>query len=119
VPGAPASSQSTVCGPGPAAQAGLRAQTCTISQDGDTWARTYYRNATGEALSAVLSLMRPDGRTVQAQCPIGAAEAAGICETPHERTVRAGQEPYTAVAEIAAGATEDAQRLLLRSGSGQ
>ncbi|WP_169316765.1 hypothetical protein [Actinacidiphila oryziradicis] len=110
--------QTAVCGPRLSAPGGLRAQTCTISEDGDTWARTYYRNATGEPLSGMLSLMRPDGRTVQARCSIEARAAAGICETPRERTVRAAAEPYAAVAEIAAGGPADAERLLLRSGSG-
>jgi hypothetical protein len=110
--------QTAVCGPRLSEPGGLRAQTCTIREDGDTWARTYYRNATGEPLSGMLSLMRPDGRTVQARCLIGARAAAGICETPRERTVRATAEPYSAVAEIAAGGPEDAERLLLRSGSG-
>jgi hypothetical protein len=122
--------QTAHCGPRLASPGGLRAQTCTISEDGDTWARTYYRNATGERLSGMLSLMRPDGRTVQARCLVGAAETTGTCETPRERTVREAEEPYTAVAEFESGGAEGAEgaegaggargaeRLLLRSGSG-
>ncbi|WP_405726482.1 hypothetical protein OG607_22875 [Streptomyces sp. NBC_01537] len=107
--------QTASCGPRLSSPEGLRAQTCTISEDGDTWARTYFRNTTGEALSGVLTLMRPDGRTVQVDCPIGADERAGSCETPRERTVP--DRSYAAVAEIAR-AGENADRLLLRAGSG-
>jgi hypothetical protein len=107
--------QTASCGPRLASPDGLRVQTCTISEDGDTWARTYFRNATGEALSGVLTLMRPGGRTVQVDCPIGADERAGSCETPRERTVP--DRSYAAVAEIAR-AGENADRLLLRAGSG-
>jgi hypothetical protein len=103
--------QTASCGPRLTSPEGLRAQTCTISEDGDTWARTYFRNTTGDALSGVLTLMRPDGRTVQVDCPIGAEAKAGSCETPHERTV---PDDYAAVAEIA---TRNAERLLLRAGS--
>ncbi|WUR95180.1 hypothetical protein OG757_23450 [Streptomyces sp. NBC_01262] len=116
--------QTALCGPRLASPEGLRAQTCTISEDGDTWARTYFRNATGEALSGVLTLMRPDGRTVQVDCPIGADERTGSCETPRERTI--ADRSYAAVAEIAkiarsgagAGTGENAEQLLLRAGSG-
>lgn len=109
--------QTASCGPRLASPEGLRAQTCTISEDGDTWARTYYRNATGEELGGVLTLMRPDGRTVQVDCPITTDAAAGSCETPRERTVRnvPQDRTYAAVAEIA---RKDADRLLLlRAGS--
>jgi hypothetical protein len=106
--------QTASCGPQLASSEGLKAQTCTIGEDGDTWARTYYRNATGGELSGVLTLMGPDGRTVQVDCPIAADADAGSCETPHERTVSDPPDDYTAVAEIAA---KDADRLLLRAGS--
>lgn len=106
--------QTASCGPRlTSPDGGLHAQTCTISEDGDTWARTYYRNATGDPLSGVLTLMRPDGRTVQVDCPIAAQERPGSCETPRERTVP--DDSYAAVAEIAA---RDTDRLLLRTGSG-
>jgi hypothetical protein len=104
--------QTAICGPRLASPEGLQAQTCTISEDGDTWARTYYRNATGDELSGVLTLMRPDGRTVQVDCPVAADQRTGSCETPRERTV---PDAYAAVAEIA---TKDADRLVLRAGSG-
>ncbi|MGK5732238.1 hypothetical protein [Streptomyces sp. URMC 124] len=101
----------------------MEAQTCVLKQGGETWARTYYRNATGAPLRAVLTLMGPDGRTVQVHCRTTASDDPGGCETPRARTVRAGGEgadrdglggdPYEAVAEIA---SEDGE-LLLRSGS--
>jgi hypothetical protein len=97
-----------------------------LSQGEETWARTYYRNATGHALTSVLSLMGPDAHTVQLRCAVGAEDEPGVCETPRERT--AGEPgAYTAVAEFAAagnstgnaGAATDGEEspLLLRSGS--
>ncbi len=74
----------------------------------------YYRNATGEELSSVLSLMAPGGRTVRLHCAVGAQDEPGMCETPRERT-RGELGAYTAVAEFAASAGRGA--LLLRSGS--
>ncbi|WP_431958898.1 hypothetical protein [Actinacidiphila sp. bgisy160] len=106
--------QTASCGPQLASPAGLRAQTCTIDEDGDTWARTYYTNTTGRPLDGVLTLMRPDGRTVQARCVITADEGSGSCETPREPTVAEVTEPYMAVAEIA---EEGGEHPLLRSGS--
>jgi hypothetical protein len=50
-------------------------------------------------------------------CPIGADERTGSCDTPRERTI--ADRSYAAVAEIArSGAGENAERLLLRAGSG-
>ena len=108
------------CGPELASPEGVEAQTCVLAQEGDTWARTYYRNATGEQLRAVLTLMGPGGRTVQMHCAVGADDEPGACETPREP---AQGEPtaYTAIAEFAApqGAegAEKERPLLLRSGS--
>ncbi|WP_327696279.1 hypothetical protein [Streptomyces sp. NBC_00459] len=114
------------CGPELTSPDGIEAQTCVLSQGEETWARTYYRNATGHALTSVLSLMGPDDHTVQLRCAVGAEDEPGVCETPRERT--AGEpEAYTAVAEFAAagnstgraaGATDGGESpLLLRSGS--
>ncbi|WP_329273908.1 hypothetical protein [Streptomyces sp. NBC_01451] len=114
------------CGPELTSPDGIEAQTCVLSQGEETWARTYYRNATGHALTSVLSLMGPGARTVQLRCPVGAEDEPGVCETPRERT--AGEPgAYTAVAEFAAAAgpagdaamAADAAEspLLLRSGS--
>lgn len=102
------------CGPSLTSQDGIEAQTCVLTQGDDTWARTYYRNTTGDALDAVLSLMGPGGRTVQTNCAVGAGDEPGMCETPRERT-RGTPDAYTAVAEFAAKGADGP--LLLRSGS--
>ncbi|MGW2341973.1 hypothetical protein [Streptomyces sp. NPDC001661] len=101
------------CGPQLSAPEGIEAQTCVLVQGHDTWARTYYRNATGSGLTAVLTLMAPGGRTVQLHCGVGAEDEPGMCETPRERT-RGEAGRYTAVAEYAKGGEGP---LLLRSGS--
>ncbi|MGW0374222.1 hypothetical protein ACWDZW_36155 [Streptomyces coeruleorubidus] len=93
---------------------GIEAQTCVVTQAADIWARTYYRNATGEALDAVLSLMGPDDRTVRITCAVGAEDEPGTCETPRE-PARGDLAAYTAVAEFARRAGQGP--LLLRSGS--
>ncbi|MFD3377184.1 MULTISPECIES: hypothetical protein [unclassified Streptomyces] len=101
------------CGPELASPDGIEAQTCVLTQGEDTWARTYYRNATGDDLTSVLTLMGPAGRTVRMHCAVGADDEPGVCETPRERT--AGDAgAYTAVVEFAEGAEGP---LLLRSGS--
>ncbi len=100
------------CGPELASPEGVEAQTCVIERARDTWARTYYRNATGAPLAGVLTLMAPDGRTVQVNCRLSATDDPDMCETPRRPTVR-GHGSYAAVAEIAS--TEG--KLLLRSGS--
>ncbi|MDF9814293.1 hypothetical protein [Streptomyces sp. SPB162] len=110
----------TACGPQLTSPDGLQAQTCTIAVGGDTWARSYYRNGTGDPLDGVLILMRPDGGTVRVECPVGAGTAPGSCETPRERTVTAVSpddgvtQVYSAVAEFASAGSE---RMLLRAGS--
>ncbi|MFC7259025.1 hypothetical protein [Streptomyces lutosisoli] len=103
------------CGPELSSPDGVEAQTCVLTQGEDTWARTYYRNATGDELSSVLSLMGPGGRTVQMNCAVGAEDDPGACETPRERTT-GDVGAYTAVAEFAKGAGSRGP-LLLRSGS--
>ncbi|MEV5509101.1 hypothetical protein [Streptomyces orinoci] len=100
------------CGPELDSGQGLQAQTCVLADGPDTWARTYYRNGTGGPLSAVLSLMAPGGQTLQVRCPMPAAQAPDVCETPPSATPR-GHGAYAAVAEIADGQGN----LLLRSGS--
>ncbi|MCC2274922.1 hypothetical protein LKL35_05665 [Streptomyces sp. ET3-23] len=100
------------CGPELSSPAGLEAQTCVLEQSHETWGRTYYRNATGGPLSGVLTLMAPDGSTVQAPCDMPASDDPGACETPHAASVR-GHGSYAAVAEIASAKGN----LLLRSGS--
>ncbi|MFG2718748.1 hypothetical protein ACGFW5_10665 [Streptomyces sp. NPDC048416] len=115
----PKSPQDTAsrCGPELVSPEGVEAQTCVLSQGRETWARTYYRNATGEELSSVLTLMGPDGRTLETNCEVAADDQPNSCETPHQsgpaRT--AGTGAYAAVAEFAEEG-EDSP-LLLRSGS--
>lgn len=104
------------CGPELVAPEGIEAQTCVMAQGGETWARTYYRNTTGEELRSVLTLMGPGGRTVELRCPPVAHDEPGSCETPRSPSAGA-PHGYTAVAEFAgAGAVEDVP-LLLRAGS--
>lgn len=102
------------CGPELTSPGGVEAQTCVMAQGADTWARTYYRNATGADLESVLSLMGPRGRTVQTHCAADAADEPTTCETPRERT-RGTLDAYTAVAEFAA--RDGDEPLLLRSAS--
>lgn len=102
------------CGPELTSPGGVEAQTCVMAQGADTWARTYYRNATGSDLESVLSLMGPNGRTVQTHCAADSADEPASCETPREHT-RGSLDAYTAVAEFAA--RDDDGPLLLRSAS--
>ncbi|MFE5186614.1 hypothetical protein [Streptomyces sp. NPDC056628] len=102
------------CGPELTSPEGVEAQTCVLTQGEETWARTYYRNATGGALDSVLSLMGPEGRTIRMRCAVGAGDEPGTCETPRQRA-RAGADGYTAVTEFAERAGRRA--LLLRSAS--
>ncbi|MFD3525024.1 hypothetical protein [Streptomyces sp. NPDC058653] len=103
------------CGPALTSRDGIEAQTCVLTGNGDTWGRTYYRNASGEELRSVLSLMGPEGRTVGTHCVVEDGDEPGSCETPRERT--AGKpERYWAVAEFA-GSDGGTGPLLLRSGS--
>ncbi|MEU7636384.1 hypothetical protein AB0C11_09830 [Streptomyces sp. NPDC039016] len=101
------------CGPELTARPGITAQTCVLTEAGRTWARTFFRNSTGEPLRAALTLLRPDGRSVQADCAVPADGAPGECETPDGPTARGTRLPYGAVAEFSDPAGE---RLLLRSG---
>ncbi|MEU5214743.1 hypothetical protein AB0G79_00900 [Streptomyces sp. NPDC020807] len=109
----------TRCGPELASPEGVEAQTCVLSEGPDVWARTYYRNATGQELDAFLTLMAPGGRTVQVRCAVAAQDEPGTCETPRERR-RGGagdSASYAAVAEFAGTGEGDNTPLLLRSGS--
>ncbi|MET9671588.1 hypothetical protein ABZY68_00645 [Streptomyces sp. NPDC006482] len=106
----------THCGPELASPEGIEAQTCVLAEGPDTWARTYYRNATGQELDGFLTLMAPGGRTVQVRCPVLAQDEPGTCETPRERG-RGEARSYTAVAEFAGAGEGGSTPLLLRSGS--
>lgn len=102
------------CGPELSSPQGVEAQTCVLSGEGRTWGRSYYRNTSGRALDAVLTVMGPAGRTVQIRCAVGAGDEPGLCETPREDSAGA-PEDYSAVAEFAV--PDDEGALLLRSGS--
>ncbi|MFI6419214.1 hypothetical protein ACIBG6_17710 [Streptomyces sp. NPDC050842] len=114
VPAAP--ERITKCGPELASPDGIEAQTCVLAEGPDTWARTYYRNATGQELDAFLTLMAPGGRTVHVRCPVAAQDEPGTCETPRERG-QGKATAYTAVAEFAGTGEGGSTPLLLRSGS--
>ncbi|MET8632009.1 hypothetical protein ABZX69_01655 [Streptomyces sp. NPDC004074] len=102
------------CGPQLSSVDGIEAQTCVMTQGREAWARTYYRNATGQELRSVLSFMGPNGRSVQIHCVVAAGDDPESCETP--RRPLAGEAiAYSAVAEFAADDGEGP--LLLRSGS--
>lgn len=106
----------SLCGAQASVDERITAQTCVLEEEDRTWGRTYYRNDSGRRLLAVLTLLRPDGRTLQVHCELSASEIPGTCETPRERTVHPleGEQPYLGVAEIASA---DGERKLLRSGS--
>ncbi|MET9562268.1 hypothetical protein ABZY07_18230 [Streptomyces tauricus] len=104
------------CGPELTSPDGIEAQTCVLTQGRETWARTYYRNATGDALTSVLTLLAPGGRTVRMYCAVGADDEPGVCETPRERTV-GDVSAYSAITEFAGSAEGADGPLLLRSGS--
>ncbi|MEU7281281.1 hypothetical protein AB0A69_21270 [Streptomyces sp. NPDC045431] len=104
------------CGPELVSPDGVEAQTCVLDEGAETWARTYYRNATGGELVAVLALMGPGGRTVRTHCAVAADDEPGACETPREpRRGKPGE--YAAVAEFAGIGDAETSPLLLRSGS--
>ncbi|OIJ92103.1 hypothetical protein [Streptomyces colonosanans] len=102
------------CGPQLSSGDGIEAQTCVLAQGRDTWARTYYRNTTGEELSSSLSFMGPGGRAVETQCAVGVEGDAKTCETPRQ-AMTSDTAGYSAVAEFARG--DGSGPLLLRSGS--
>ncbi|NML54018.1 hypothetical protein HHL19_32715 [Streptomyces sp. R302] len=104
------------CGPELASPEGVEAQTCVLSEGPDVWARTYYRNATGREIDAILTLMAPGGRTVQVRCAVPARDEPDTCETPREPGTGAARA-HTAVAEFAGKEEGGDAPLLLRSGS--
>ncbi|MFI8910740.1 hypothetical protein ACIGW4_03860 [Streptomyces sp. NPDC053513] len=117
IPAAPAAPERvTHCGPELASPEGAEAQTCVLGEEGEIWARTYYRNATARQFDAFLTLMGPGGRTVQVSCPVPAQDEPGTCETPRERA-HGAVTAYTAVAELAGAGEGEATPLLLRAGS--
>ncbi|MBD0710315.1 MULTISPECIES: hypothetical protein [unclassified Streptomyces] len=104
------------CGPELVSPDGVEAQTCVLAEGSEAWARTYYRNASGQDLDAFLTLMTPGGRTVQVHCAVTAQDEPGSCETPRERD-RGGAAASTAVAEFAGAGEGGSTPLLLRAES--
>ncbi|GHB02784.1 hypothetical protein ACIQRS_26845 [Streptomyces termitum] len=104
------------CGPELASPEGVEAQTCVLAEGPDVWARTYYRNATGRPIDAILTLLAPGGRTVQVRCAGFAGDEPGTCETPREPGAGAARA-HAAVAEFARTDGGGGAALLLRSGS--
>ncbi|MFJ4775115.1 hypothetical protein [Streptomyces sp. NPDC088762] len=104
----------STCGPEVSSPHGVEAQTCVLVAEGRTWGRSYYRNTSGRALDAVLTVMGPAGRTVQIRCAVGPGDEPGLCETPREES-NGDPDGYSAVAEFAI--PDDEGQLLLRSGS--
>ncbi|MFD4371468.1 hypothetical protein [Streptomyces sp. NPDC058486] len=104
------------CGPEVASPEGVEAQTCVLAEGPDVWARTYYRNATGREIDAILTLMAPAGRTVQVRCAVPAWDEPETCETPREPGTGPARS-HTAVAEFAGKDEGGDAPLLLRSGS--
>ncbi|MGV9337155.1 hypothetical protein [Streptomyces sp. NPDC003688] len=102
------------CGPELSAPDGVEAQTCVLTRGGESWARTYYRNTSGDAVDALLSLLGPGGRTVLTRCAADGGDEPATCETPRLRT-RGAPGAFTAVAEFAGRG--DAAPLMLRAGS--
>ncbi|MEU3300948.1 MULTISPECIES: hypothetical protein [unclassified Streptomyces] len=104
------------CGPEVTSPAGVEAQTCVLTEGSDVWARTYFRNGTGDELMSVLSLMGPGDRTVRTHCAIEAGDEPAACETPREKALGEA-DAYSAVAEFARSGGDADSPLLLRSGS--
>jgi hypothetical protein len=88
-----------------------------VSEAAGIRARTYYRNATGRELDAVLTFLAPAGRTVQVRCAIEARDEPGTCQTPMEPPRESAGTGFSAVAEFAGSGEGDSTPLLLRSGS--
>lgn len=105
------------CGPEPTSPEGVEGWTCVMADGHATWARSYYRNTTGDELRSVPTLMGPGGRTVETHCTVGSQDEPGDCETRH-RPSYGGPEEYVAVAGYAdGGGAADEAPPLLRSGS--
>ncbi|MFF4228708.1 hypothetical protein [Streptomyces sp. NPDC001820] len=116
VTGLIAAHTSARCGPELASPDGVEAQTCVLTEGRETWARTYYRNATGEKLTSLLTLMGPGGRTLRINCVVRAEGEPGACETPRKASYGAVAD-YSAMAEFATEDEVGEGPLLLRSGS--
>ncbi|WP_432056565.1 hypothetical protein [Streptomyces sp. bgisy022] len=102
------------CGPEVSSPEGIEAQTCLVARGDEIRGRTYYRNATGTALSAILVLIAPDGSSVRVHCAMEPDDEPAVCETPR-RLRRGDLGDHEAVTEFAGRAGHGP--LLLRSGS--
>ena len=109
------------CGSELTSPEGLTAQTCVLSEEYETWARAYYRNETNSPLRGALTLTRPDGSSLRAECEVAAAGDPGMCETPREKSRQRSAQKADGEARRYSATTEvgslDGERLLLRSGS--
>ncbi|MFE9391159.1 hypothetical protein [Streptomyces sp. NPDC006784] len=112
--------QATSCGLEIVSPHGVAARVCVLTEGGDTWARTYYRNPTGSRLPALLTLHGPDGRTARVRCVLRGGHEGGVCETPRDGTPETSDDrpplaahAYSAVAEVS---SVNGDRLL-RAGS--
>ncbi|MEU2720064.1 hypothetical protein [Streptomyces smyrnaeus] len=105
--GHPASS----CGLEIVSPEGVAARACVLTEGGDSWARAYYRNPTGDRLPVVLTLHGPDGSLARAHCTLRGDGDPGMCETPRGRSAKAtaGKDTYTAVADVSSA---DGRRVL-------
>ncbi|WP_227870192.1 hypothetical protein [Streptomyces otsuchiensis] len=115
-PERPRAASGAFCGPEITSPEGVEARTCVLTEGPDTWGRVYFRNTTGETLRGELTVLRPDGRTVEVRCEVPASDDPGVCETPREPTVPDGaaRAPYSAMAELA---DRSGAGLLVRAGS--
>lgn len=71
------------CGPEPISPEGIEGRTCVMTDGRATWARSYYRDTTGDELRSVLTLMGPGGRTVETRCTVESQDEPRDCEMPH------------------------------------
>lgn len=108
------------CGPEPISPR-RRKQICVLADGGATWARSYWRNTTGDELGSVRTLMGHGVRTAETRCTVESQDEPSDCEMPH-RSSCGGPAECVAVAGRAGGcgspdrAAEEAS-LPLRSGS--
>ncbi|MFI7245467.1 hypothetical protein [Streptomyces qinglanensis] len=120
LPSSAAEDSATSCGLEIVSPHGVAARVCVLTEGGDTWARTYYRNPTGSRLPALLTLRGPDGRTARVRCVLRDGHEGGVCETPRGGTPETSEDrapvaahAYSAVAEVS---SVNGDRLL-RAGS--
>ncbi|UNZ18487.1 hypothetical protein [Streptomyces sp. 891-h] len=97
---------------------GVAARACVLTRGVETWARAYYRNATGHRLPVSLALYGPGEGESRVRCTMRGDGRRGVCETPRGPGAGAtepGKGASTAVAEVFAADGEP----LLRADSGK